>query len=361
LLESVFLLVVGLVVLVGGGELLIRGAVRLAALARVSPLLIGLTIVAFGTSSPELAVSLRASWSGQADVAVGNVVGSNIANILLILGLSASIAPLVVSSQLVRFDVPLMILASLAMLLLGLDGELGRWDGVGLFGALVIYSLWSIRASRKERGEVQAQFAKEFSGPTNRKGGDVWVQVSFLVVGLIFLTLGASWLVDGAVRIATWFGVSQLVIGLTIVAVGTSLPELVTSMIATLRGERDIAVGNIVGSNLFNILCVLGVTATVVPGGVPVSQAAREFDLPIMLAVAIACLPVFFTGGRIDRWEGALFFGYYLAYLTYQVLAATYPTVPFAFTVLVFGFALPLTVITLAVSVLHALQRRSPT
>jgi cation:H+ antiporter len=358
LIESLLLVLVGLVVLVGGGELLVRGAVRLAALAQVSPLLIGLTIVAFGTSAPELAVSMRASWLGQSDVAVGNVVGSNIANVLLILGLSACVAPLVVSSQLVRFDVPLMIVASVAIWIFGLDGQLGRWDGAVLFGSLLLYLFWSIRASRREGLEVQEQFAQKYTPPPRARVWDLLIQVGFLLVGLCLLTLGSSWLVDGAVRLATLFGVSELVIGLTIVAIGTSLPELVTSIIAAMRGQRDIAVGNIVGSCLFNILCVAGLTAMIVPGGLAISPQALQFDLPIMIAVAVACLPVFFTGHRIDRWEGALFFGYYLVYLAYQIVTATNPTVPLAFTVLVFGFALPLTAITLIVSVVHALQRR---
>ncbi|MCL4204471.1 MAG: calcium/sodium antiporter [Pirellulaceae bacterium] len=359
MVESLLLVLVGLVVLVTGGELLVRGAARLAALARISPLLIGLTIVAFGTSAPELAVSMRATWFGQSDVAIGNVVGSNIANILMILGLSACVAPLVVSSQLVRFDVPLMALASVAVWILGSDGQLTRWDGAILFGTLLIYVVWSIRASRREVPEVQDEFAKHYVAPPRAGTRDYLLQGGLLLVGLCLLTLGSSWLVDGAVQLATLFGVSQLIIGLTIVAVGTSLPELVTSIIATMRGQRDIAVGNIVGSNLFNILCVVGLTATIVPAGLEISPQAIRFDLPIMIAVAVACLPVFFTGHRIDRWEGAVFFGYYLVYLTYQVVAATNPTVPLAFTVLVFGFALPLTAITLIVSVVHALQQRS--
>jgi cation:H+ antiporter len=206
LIESLLLVLIGLVVLVGGGELLVRGAVRLAALARVSPLLIGLTIVAFGTSAPELAVSMRASWLGQSDVAVGNVVGSNIANVLLILGLSACVAPLVVSSQLVRFDVPLMIVASIAIWIFGLDGQLNRWDGAVLFGSLLLYLFWSIRASRREGPEVQEQFAQKFAPPPRARVWDLLIQVGFLLAGLCFLTLGSSWLVDGAVRLATLFG-----------------------------------------------------------------------------------------------------------------------------------------------------------
>jgi cation:H+ antiporter len=357
LIQSWLLLAFGLIVLVAGGELLVRGAVRLAGLARVSPLLIGLTVVAFGTSAPELAVSIQASWSGQSEVALGNIVGSNIANILLVLGLAAWVAPLVVSSQLVRFDVPLMILASVAMWALAWDGLLNRWNGALLFGALLIYLVWSIRASHREGPAVQEQFSKQFQTPPQTRRTDLLISIVLLMLGLGLLTLGSSWLVEGAVRLATWLGISQLIIGLTIVAIGTSLPELVTSVIAVFRGERDLAVGNLVGSNLFNILCVAGLTSIVVPGGIAVSADALRFDLPIMIAVAITCFPIFWTGHRIDRWEGALLFGYYLVYLTYQVLAATHPEIPLAFPVLVFGFALPLTAITLLVSVVHGLQR----
>ncbi len=357
LIQSWLLLVLGLVLVVAGGELLVRGSVRLAAWARVSPLLIGLTVVAFGTSAPELAVSIQASWSGESDIALGNIVGSNIANILLVLGLSACVAPLVVSSQLVRFDVPLMILASVAMWALAWDGLLNRWNGVLLFGALLIYLVWSIRASRREGAVVQEQFAEQFQPPSQVRGTDLLISIVLVLVGLGLLTLGSSWLVEGAVSVATWFGVSQLIIGLTIVAFGTSLPELVTSIIAVFHGERDLAVGNLVGSNLFNILCVAGLTSMIVPGGITVSTEAFRFDLPIMIAVAITCFPVFWSGHRIDRWEGALLFGYYLVYLAYQILAASYPEIPMAFPILVFGFALPLTAITLLVSVIHWLRR----
>jgi cation:H+ antiporter len=354
-LGPLLMLTLGLAILIAGGELLVRGASRLAALARVSPLLIGLTVVAFGTSAPELAVSLRAVWTGQADVAMGNIVGSNIANVLLILGLSALAAPLVVASQLVRFDVPLMILASVAIWWLAWDGVLGRVDGALLFASLVIYLAWSIRASRRESALVVAEFAQEFPIPT-RGVRAAAVQSLLVVVGVVLLTIGSRWLVDGAVQVAEYFGISQLVIGLTIVAAGTSLPELVTSIIAALRGERDLAVGNVVGSNLFNILCVGGLAALAAPHGVAVSPVAIRFDLPVMIAVAVACLPVFFTGSRIDRWEGALFFGYYLAYVAYLLIRATGEAVPQTFYVLLLGFALPLTAITLAIGLIRTLR-----
>jgi cation:H+ antiporter len=349
-------LVVGLVVLVAGGELLVRGASSLAAAARISPLVIGLTVVAFGTSSPELAVTMRSAFAGQTDLAVGNVVGSNICNVLLILGLSAMIAPLVVSAQLVRLDVPLMIGASVLMLLLGLDGTVGRLDGLLMFGALVAYVVWSIRQSRKERKAIVDEFAAHLPRPDGGSLGQIALQLLLVATGLVLLTVGANWLIDGAVGIARKFGLSELMIGLTILAVGTSLPEVAASVIAAIRGERDIAVGNVVGSNLFNILGVLGLSALVAPNAIAVAPAALQFDIPVMIAVAIACLPVFFTGHLIARWEGAMFFAYYVAYVAYLVLAATRATVTREFEIVMGVFVLPLTVVTLIVGVVRAFR-----
>lgn len=356
MITAIVLIMVGLVLLVAGGELLVRGASRLAAVVGISPLVIGLTVVAFGTSAPELAVSIKASLGGQTDIAVGNVVGSNIFNVLFILGVSALIAPLVVSSQLIRIDVPLMMAASAAMLILGLDGTIGRLEGIGLFVGLVCYTAWTIIKSPKENAEVQGEFAHEFAEKAKPSKGQVGLQVLLIGVGLVLLTFGARWLVDGAVTIARLAGMSELLIGLTIVAAGTSLPEVATSIMASLRGERDIAVGNVVGSNVFNILCVLGLSAALVPGGVEVSRAALRLDIPVMIAVAVACLPIFFTGHMIARWEGGLFLGYYVAYTTYLVLAATVPAISRNFGFVMLVFVVPLTMITLAVGVVRSWQ-----
>ena len=343
------LFVLGLVLLVAGAELLVRGAARLAARFGISPLVIGLTVVAFGTSAPEMAVSVQASLAGQADIAVGNIVGSNIFNVLFILGVSALIVPLVVSQQLVRLDVPLMIGVSVLLLVMALDGRISRLDGLLLFAGIVAYTVFAIRQGRRESPAVQAGYAQEF-----RSGGSPWlerlpVQIAFIVGGLALLVLGAHWLVGGAVAIARLFGVSELVIGLTIVAAGTSLPELATSVVAALRGERDIAVGNIVGSNIFNILAIAGIVAVVAPGGLglEVAPALLRFDIPVMIAVALACLPIFASGHLIARWEGVLFLGYYAAYVLYLILAAAQHDALPAFSAAMFGFVLPLTVVTL--------------
>lgn len=353
-------IVAGLVLLIVGGELLVRGASRLAARAGVSPLVIGLTVVAFGTSAPELAVSLEACWSGQTELAVGNVVGSNIFNVLFILGLAALISPLVVSSQLIRVDVPLMIGVAAVALLLGLDGAVGRVDGALLFAGLLAYITWTIRQSRKESVAVKQEFEQEYDQPSAGSRGGIVLQLILVAVGLAALTFGARWLVSGATDVARALGMSELLIGLTIVAAGTSLPEVATSVLASLRGERDIAVGNVVGSNIFNITCVMGLSAAIVPGGIEVSETALRVDFPIMLTVVVACLPIFFTGHLIARWEGGVFFAYYLAYTTYTVLAATSPHVSRTFGFVILTFVVPLTALTLIVGVVRSLRSTYP-
>ncbi|MFQ3615741.1 MAG: calcium/sodium antiporter [Cyanobacteriota bacterium] len=354
------MLIAGLILLVVGAEVLVRGASKLAAIAGISPLVIGLTIVAYGTSSPEMAVSILSSYSGQADIAVGNVVGSNIFNVLLILGLSALVAPLVVAQQLVRLDVPIMIGVSFLMLLFGLDGRIGRSDGVILFLGAIAYTLFLIYQSRKEQNlDVQQEYEQYGSAQrSDRPTILTWlINLAYIVGGLGLLVLGSRWLVDSSIIIARAIGVSELVIGLTIVAAGTSLPELATSVIASFKGERDIAVGNVVGSNIFNILAVLGLSAAVSPAGLTVSEAVLRFDGLVMLAVAIACLPIFFTGNLITRWEGAVFVGYYTAYTLYLILRSTQHAILPLFSQTMFWFVLPITVLTIAIVTLRELRR----
>jgi cation:H+ antiporter len=337
--------VAGLVMLVLGADWLVRGASRIAAAFGISPLVIGLTIVAYGTSAPELAVSVKAAWAGQADLAVGNVVGSNIFNVLLILGVSALITPLIVAAQVVRIEVPIMIGVSSLVYVMAWDGGLGRLDGAVLFAGVVAYTVMQIRQSRKESAAMQAQYDEATGG----RASSTLASLGWVAIGLVGLILGSRWLVDSSIVFARVFGVSELVIGLTIVAAGTSLPEVATSVVAALRGERDIAVGNVIGSNIFNVLSVLGLSSLVSPAGIPVAAGVMGFDLPVMIAVAVACLPIFARGARIERWEGALFLFYYVAYTTYVVLAAQQHDALPLFSTAMQWFVIPLTLLTLAV------------
>ena len=369
---TVLLFVFGGLLLISGAELLVRGASRLAMAAGISPLVVGLTVVAFGTSSPEMAVTVGSAYAGEADLALGNVVGSNIFNVLFILGISALIAPLVVARQLVRLDVPVMIGVSVLALLLALDGTVGRLDGLLLFAGIVGYTVFLIRQSRKETsaaappGEESGALRDEVGETPDSPGGhggsgsSPGRDILFILMGLGLLVLGARWLVEAAVTTATALGVSQLVIGLTIVAAGTSLPEVATSILATIRGERDIAVGNVVGSNIFNILAVLGLGSIVAPSGIPVSPGAIAFDLPVMIAVAVAALPILFTGYTIARWEGLVFLGYYVAYTLYLVLQSAEHHLLGEFGAAMTWFVLPLTMLTLAVGLVRALGSRRP-
>jgi cation:H+ antiporter len=354
---AILLFVVGLGFLIIGAEALVRGASRLAAVLGISPLVIGLTVVAFGTSSPELAVSLKSALSGQANIALGNVVGSNIFNVLFILGLSALIVPLVVSQRLVRLDVPLMITLSVIVLILSLDGNFSRADGIMLVAGLVIYVWFLIYQSRRETIAVREEYAEELGTERHVKGN--WIKnVGLVLGGLVLLVLGSRWLVDSAVSFAQYLGVSELVVGLTIVAAGTSLPEVVTSVIAAIRGERDIAVGNVVGSNIFNIMGVLGFASIIAPTGIEVSTAVIGFDIPVMIAVALACLPIFFTEGVISRQEGVLLLGYYVAYTLYLVLAASHHDALPGFSTVMLWFVIPLTVVTMIIVALREIRSR---
>jgi cation:H+ antiporter len=291
-----------------------------------------------------MAVSVQSAWSGQADMALGNVVGSNIFNVLFILGASALITPLLVAQDLVRRDVPIMIALSAVVLLLALDGALGRIDGIVLVLGLVVYTAWIVRASRRETAAVKAEYEAEFAPKAKHA---LVLDLGLVVGGLALLVLGSTWLVDGAVSFAKWMGVSEVVVSLTIVAAGTSLPEVATSLLAAARGERDIAVGNVVGSNIFNLMGVLGLSSIVTPAGLVVAPAMATFDLPVMIAVAFACLPVFARGRIIPRWLGALFLAYYVAYTVFLVLDAKQHEAKAGYATVMMQFVIPLTALTL--------------
>ncbi|MDT3295053.1 calcium/sodium antiporter [Shewanella sp. SP2S2-6] len=300
----------GFIILTLGAEALVRGASAIALRLGITPLIIGLTIVAFGTSAPELAVSVKSALAGNSGIALGNVIGSNIANIGLILAITALIRPIQVQSQVVKRDIPLMILASMLFWGLLLDGELSLIDGVVLLSLLFGYLTFSYISSKNSKNEEEIE-----AGPNNPLLSGL-----FILVGISMLVGGGILFVNGAVDLAKTFGVSEVIIGLTIVAIGTSMPELVTSVIAALKGQSDIAIGNVVGSNLFNILGILGVTAIVHPVS---SLGFQPFDFMVMLALAIVILPFAWTGLRIGRREGSVLLLAYLGYMGYLINQAS--------------------------------------
>lgn len=345
----------GLIALTAGAELLVRGASKMALSFGISPLVVGLTIVAFGTSTPEVAVSVGAILDGQTDIAVGNVVGSNIFNLLFILGVSALVAPLVVNIQLIRQEVPILLGASLLLLVFSLDGRVGVVEGFILFSLLVVYTVFLVVQSRRETQEARDEYAVEFR-PSAREGWDgrLPVQIGLIVVGLALLVVGAGWLVSAAVIFAKALGVSDVMIGLTIVAVGTSIPDAATSLMAAIKGERDIAVGNVVGSSTFNILGCVGVSGLAAgSSGLVIPATLMTFDIWVMVAAALACLPVFITGREIARWEGGMLLALYAAYLTYLVLVEQQSGGLDWYNTAMTSFVLPMAVIALVISMVR--------
>ncbi|MCR9144084.1 MAG: calcium/sodium antiporter [bacterium] len=375
-----FWLAAGLALLIIGAETMVRGASSLAAWIGISPLVVGLTIVAYGTSAPELAVSLQAAAAGNGQIVLGNVIGSNIVNVLLILGASALIVPLVVERRLVRLEAPLLIGVSALTWFFAADGQVGRIEGLLLLTGAVLYTGFIVVQSRQETAaglasgvsdrdrENNTDHENQSAGENDRDResknesagesdsapmrGGIALQILLILIGLGLLALGARWLVEGATAIARALGLSDLLIGLTVIAIGTSLPELATSIVAALRGERDLAVGNIIGSNLFNMLFVLGTSALLLP--VPVSFHAIAIDLPIMFAAALACLPIFFTNYRIDRWEGALFLVFYAMYVAYLIASARSAGDWISLQTSILFFVAPITALVLIVSSIHS-------
>jgi cation:H+ antiporter len=366
-------LLIGLAVLSAGAEILVRNAIRLSSLFGISRLMVGLTVVALGTSTPELAISLKSVFSGVEELALGNVLGSNILNILLILGVAATIRPVRVSAQLIRMDVPVMCLVSIAVLVLAIDGRISRSDGGLLALGSLVYGFLLFRAARRDHLAARELFEldppqredqkQEAQGNVGRFLARVFsegsmaarwllpiLRVGLLALGIYLLVRGASLMVDGAVELADRRGLSPLVVGLTILALGTSLPELATSTAASIRGESDIAAGNVVGSNLLNLLVVLGVTALLAPNGIAVPAPALVLDLPVMVVVALASLPILFTGHVISRGEGILFLFYYVAYTTYLILKGTRVAEPLEQLIVTASwFVVPFTIATLLI------------
>lgn len=307
---NLILVGVGLAMLFFGAEWLVKGSVTIANKLRMSQLVIGLTIVAFGTSTPELAVSISSATKGISDVALGNVVGSNIANIGLILGLSAFIAPIAVSRKTLRKEVPLMIGISFLLLAVSIDGSISFYDGILFVGGILIFTIFSYKTTRKE--VVETVISNEKNDSSFSKS------IILIVIGLILLTVGAFFTVDNAVIIAKEIGLSERIIGLTLVAVGTSLPELITSIVAAKRGHTDISVGNILGSNIFNILAILGISSSITAISVNDSMWT---DYVFMILFAVILLPIIKTGLKIGKIEGILLVAGYVGYTAFLIFS----------------------------------------
>ena len=317
ILLNIFYSICGVAGLYYGAEFLVKGGVGIARKAGISPLVIGLTLVAFATSAPELVVSVKASLSGNADISLGNVVGSNICNIALILGICACITPLAVQKQLLKFDTPIMIGASILLTIFYFSSKgLTRWQGLVLFAGFLAYTFWNIHASRKNNA-VKEEEKEEIAGE-NGKEMHIYSAVFLVICGLALLIAGAEFFLRSAVFFAKLFRLSDAVIGLTIVAVGTSLPELATSIVAACKKESDIAIGN--GSNIFNILGILGIAPIIAP----MQNATLDIvDLSMMLLTGILLLPMMFTGGKLSRKEGALLLVIYCGYIAYLLIQHT--------------------------------------
>lgn len=343
-------IVAGLALLVVGGELLVRGASRLALRLGLSPLVVGLTIVSIATSAPELAVTIDAVRQDAADLAVGNIVGSNISNIMLVLGAGALVTPLIVRRAIILRDLPIMVGFAVALLIVA-PGGVSWVEGGVLLVAYVATLVYTVRVGRSEAAD-----SSDLPDPAEAER-PVWTSIAFVIGGVAALVGGAQLLVNGAVGIATSLGVSELVIGLTIVSIGTSLPELAATIVAVRRGETDMAVGNVVGSNIANIGLVLGLPALVSGGSIGVPTSAISFDIPLMIAASVTLVVLCYTDRCIRRWEGALMLGLYVAYVAHIVLATQWREGLQGFTFVLVWFVLPLVVLLVGLAVVRQVHR----
>ncbi|MFD1550612.1 sodium:calcium antiporter [Putridiphycobacter roseus] len=309
---SYLILILGLITLIIGGEFLVKGAVGIAKKAHISSLVIGMTVISFGTSAPELIVSLNAALSGNPEIAIANVVGSNIANIALVLGITVLIFPIIVDRNSKIIDWPMMMGASILFYLFAYDLVIETWEGIILFGILVVFTVLLITNSRKTTKKEKAALTTPIEDEIPVM--NTYLAFFYVLLGLVGLFFGAKWLVSGAIDIAQNLGMSQTVIGVTVVAFGTSVPELVTSAVAAFRKETDISIGNLIGSNLFNIMAVIGLTAIVKP--IPVESVVLNNDMIWMLCIAAALLPLMLIGKKLGRIKGVMLFGTYVAYIT---------------------------------------------
>lgn len=316
-------ILLGLAALVLGAELVVRYGARLARSWGVPPILIGLTIVSIGTSAPELAVGIDAIRTDAGALAVGNIVGTNAVNLLLILGLSAAIRPLMLHVQTIRVDLPAMALAAGLLMLLSLDAELSILDGVVLLLAAVVYTAVVVTYSKRQSALLEAEYAAEYPPelPRHRVTAAIG-RLALVIAGIAIVVVGADWLVRGSVELARELGVADSLIGLTVIAIGTSAPELATTMVSTFRGDRDIAVGNLLGSSTYNLTAILGGSLLFATEPVGLDADLLWFGLPVVVAVSLVCVPVFTTGRQVSRLEGSLFVVAYLAYLGFLIATA---------------------------------------
>ncbi|GAA1651526.1 calcium/sodium antiporter [Catellatospora bangladeshensis] len=314
------LIIAGLVALILGAEVLVKASAGLAARLGISPMIIGLTVVALGTSVPELAVGIDAALSGSPGLAMGNIIGASLVNLLLALGLSAALVPIVFDRATLRLDLPAMVEAALLLYLLSFDGSLTRPDGLILLLAGVTYTFGRIHAARHDVAGSRGDTPNSAAEPVRRRGP--LRQLLLMLLGVAVVVVGAELLVEGAAASARAFGVSETVIGLTIVAIGTCTPELVTTVMSTLRGNRDLAIGNLLGSSIYNICAILGLTVVVAPHGIAVPREIFAADLTLMVAVTLVAASVFAVGARMSRTAGCLFIATYAAYLTWLLSRA---------------------------------------
>lgn len=319
MLTSLALSLVGFTFLIFGGELVVKSSSKIATSFGLSPLLVGLTVVAFGTSAPELGVSLMASFQGNEDIALTNVVGSNIFNLAFILGVCALAAPLVVNLQLLKLDIPISIISTLILFIMCQDGVISFIEGMALILILVGYMIWILRASKKEKKQIELNI-KEKKEEISSKFKSRTLNFLIFITGIAVLVGGSKLLVSGASDLALRAGVSEAIIGLTLVAVGTSLPELVSSLIATLRGNTDIAIGNVIGSNIFNILFILGSSSIISQKGISVANNITYYDIPFLLFLSVLSFPFLLSGKKVVKWEGVVFLLLYLGYCFYLIL-----------------------------------------
>jgi cation:H+ antiporter len=356
---TIFLFILGFALILGGADVLVRGAAKLAMDFGISPLVVGLTVVAYGTSAPELSISIQAMFEQQADISLGNVVGSNIANILLVLGIAALFRGLAVSRRIMKVDLPVMMTASIALFLFALDQYISVLEGAAFLSSGIIYTWYTIRKSRKEHKEIIPEESTESpASQIQKRTYHKSLDFALILVGFVMLIFGSNILVDSVVIIAEAIGVSKIIISLSVIAIGTSLPEVATTLVAGLKGEVDIAVGNAIGSNIMNILIVVGVASMVHGAGITVSSIVSYVDIPLMIGVALLCVAVIFNGFIIKRWEGIVFIIYFAFYLFYLGLRST-ESQHLALAIDLFIYVLvPLTVLFLSYGIVKTIQLR---